>query len=436
MKKRPALVVLSGPLAPRTIEVSRPIRLGRSSSNDIHVPDESLSRNHCLFEPVGESDIRLTDLASANGTLVNGEPLGDESVLLKEGDVVEVGSSRLQVGEEKASLPASVDLGLEKKDAPAEPAPAAAKPGSSLRFVLWGGALLVCAASLGFLVAVSGKVSPPPTEKALSQDVEPTLVSFAYEKVKADLSGIFRYALALSPDGVLSVKIDDTQNNRHVPVRPKRLTEEARAELQKMLAFSTLQAFERDVRGASPDDGASLESLVLKTVYSSEACEVRVVNADEPPAFRELRERLEAFSKSELGVWAISYSREKLVALAEESVKLGEVKWEERDVHVGNLWASLVAFREALFYLETVNPKPACAATAKAGLDRAKNELDVRWTEQRFLADKALNMAQWGRACEELRRLLDMIPDRQEARHREARQKLLSAESHLRKEAK
>ncbi len=435
MKKRPDLVMLSGPLASRRFEVSSPLRLGRSSSNDISIPDEELSRNHCLFEPAGENAIRLTDLASANGTLVNGVALGEESVLLKEGDIVEAGASRLRVGDLETPVPSSVDLGLDQKESVAESPDKKTPPASRRRVVLWGVALLflVLAATL---VVVSGRNTKATTEeKALSKDVEPTLVSFAYEKVQADADGIFRYALTLAADGILAVKIDDTRNNRHVPVKPKRLSDEARAELQRLLAFPTLQAFEGDVRGWT-SDASSLESLVLKAVYTSEVREVRLVNTDEPPAFRDLRERLEAFSKSELGVWAISYSREKLISLAEESVRLGEAKWEERDVNVGNLWASLSAFREALFYLETVNPKPACAATAKAGLDRANKELDVRWTEQRFLADKALNMSQWGKACEELRRLLEMIPDRQEARHREARQKLLSAESHLQKEAK
>jgi pSer/pThr/pTyr-binding forkhead associated (FHA) protein len=76
--KRPELMVMSGALAGQRFVVGEGgIRLGRSSSNDIHIPDEELSRNHCLFEPVGEDGIRVTDLASANGTLVNGAALGE-----------------------------------------------------------------------------------------------------------------------------------------------------------------------------------------------------------------------------------------------------------------------------------------------------------------------------------------------------------------------
>ena len=73
------------------------VRLGRSSSNDIHIPDEELSRNHCLFEAVGDSDIRITDLASANGTLVNGKPLGNDPQTLRVGDLITVGATTIRV---------------------------------------------------------------------------------------------------------------------------------------------------------------------------------------------------------------------------------------------------------------------------------------------------------------------------------------------------
>ena len=65
--KRPELVVENGELAGRRFPiVEGGIRLGRSSSNNICIPDEELSRNHCLFEPFGETGVRVTDLASAN----------------------------------------------------------------------------------------------------------------------------------------------------------------------------------------------------------------------------------------------------------------------------------------------------------------------------------------------------------------------------------
>ena len=130
MAKRPELLITSGPMSGTRFEVGAGgVRLGRSSSNDVHIPDEELSRNHCLFEQSGEAGIRITDLASANGTFVNGEQLGSDSRELKGGDTIEVGSTKISVvGDEPPFAPraagikvaATVDLGLGA--ASAEPA--------------------------------------------------------------------------------------------------------------------------------------------------------------------------------------------------------------------------------------------------------------------------------------------------------------------------
>ena len=86
MGKRPDQLVTNGELAGKTFSVGAGgLRLGRSSSNDIHLGDEGLSRNHCLFE-VRDGALWVTDLASANGTIVNDEPLGAESKTLKPGE--------------------------------------------------------------------------------------------------------------------------------------------------------------------------------------------------------------------------------------------------------------------------------------------------------------------------------------------------------------
>ena len=64
MAENPSLEAVKGPLAGRRFEVGPGgLRLGRSSTCDIHVPDEELSRNHCLFEAAGPTGLRVTDLA-------------------------------------------------------------------------------------------------------------------------------------------------------------------------------------------------------------------------------------------------------------------------------------------------------------------------------------------------------------------------------------
>ena len=175
----------------------------------------------------------------------------------------------------------------------------------------------------------------------------------------------------------------------------------------------------------------ALSSWTLKVVYSTRARTIRIVNVPEPESFRAIREKLEAFSKNQLGVWALQYSRDKLVALAEEAVRLGRSKWEDRDVQHGNLFGAVAAFKEALFYLETVNPKPESAAVARQGLKDSLDELEKRYADQRFLADRAINLGEWETARRELLVLVEMVPDRSDDRNREATAKLVDVEKRL-----
>lgn len=424
--KRPELVIVTGEQAGRRIAVGTgSVRLGRSSSNDIPIPDERLSRNHCLFEPSGESDIRVTDLASANGTLVNGVLLGDEPLVLHPGDRIEVGSTVLRVEGEPPPSAETVDLGLGEK-APSEQA--SARRRSPLVNMLWAVAVLMAVAAIAALLLAP---SDPATEQpaAVAETVQ-SVREFVYEKVAATQEGIFRYELSVAPDGMIRVALDDTRENRHPTIAPRALDDRARAELNDILSYEALRGIDREYAGPEPDPPA-LNSWRLKVVYSSRVRTIRIVNAQEPEAFRAIRERLEAFANNELGIHAIQYSREKLVSLAEEQIAVGKAKWEDREVQHGNLFGSVTAYREALFYLETVDPKPACVQEARQGLEAAKAELDRRYGDQRFVVDRAINLGDWETARRELAVLLEMIPDRKDDRNREATVKLVDVEKRL-----
>ena len=436
MGKRPDLLVTNGELAGKTFSVGAGgLRLGRSSSNDIHIADEELSRNHCLFEAVGDDVVRLTDLASANGTILNGNALGSEPADLKAGDVIKVGSTVINVVAEAAVSPV-VDLGL---GAPAGGAAAAdgvatePKKRSKFMNVLWGLAVLVVGASI-VVVLLAPAPAPEPAPAAVQEEV-PELEEAWYEKVDATQNGIFRYELAYSPNGQLSVVVDDVPNeNRHL-TKSQMLDEHAKAELAEILDFKAIRDIDREYVGVDPDPPALL-SWTLRVVYSTRSRTIRIVNIQEPDPFRAIREKLEAFSKNQLGVWALQYSRDKLVGLAEEAVRIGQSKWEDREVQHGNLFGSVSAFREALFYLETVNPKPECFEAARQGLEKSQSELDRRYADQRFLANRAINLGEWDTARRELLVLLEMVPDRADDRNREASAKLIDVEKRLKERRK
>jgi hypothetical protein len=256
------------------------------------------------------------------------------------------------------------------------------------------------------------------------------LVEMRYEKVVATGESIFRYYMSLSADGALRVAIDDVPGeNRHVD-QTRRLGEQALARLGEILLDPDLRTLDRQYVGPDPEP-PELRSWDLTVVYSSRARRISIVNTQEPDAFRRTREKLEAFTKNELGVWAIQRSRAQLEDMAAESAETGRMKWEDRDVEYGNLDASVRAYREAVFYLDTINPKPPEYAAYREALERSAGELDRRYADQRFKADRALNLSDWETARVELRILCQMVPDRDDDRYREAAAKLSDVEQRI-----
>jgi len=92
----PALLLLSGPSAGLRYEIQEEAIIGRSPSCEIPLPeDDQMSRRHARFTVV-EGQVRLTDLGSRNGTLVNGDRVAGE-VLLQPGDRILVGKTTVLV---------------------------------------------------------------------------------------------------------------------------------------------------------------------------------------------------------------------------------------------------------------------------------------------------------------------------------------------------
>ena len=428
------------------------VRLGRSSSNDVSIPDEELSRNHCLFEQSGEAGIRVTDLASANGTFVNGEQLGSDSRELKAGDSIEVGSTIVTVvgGEPSTVLRsttpvargASVDLGLGTAKAAAPQGEAAPRPSKGwhgghpramLANALWVVAALTVAVAIAVVLCVPRDPEKPVVAPVVDEKPEKSLISLCYEKVEADAARVFSYRMDVDSLGVLHVAFDDVPGeNRHVDKRVK-LSEKAMERILEVLDRPGFAALDDAYTGFSAEEENALRSFRIRVVRWNDIKDVLVENTQEPDAFREVREAIEAFSRNELGIWAIQYSKEKLVELSEESAKVGNSKWEDREVEYGNLSAAVKAYKDALFYLETVNPKPDGYVGLKEKLARTEAELKRRYEDQRFLADKAMNLGDWETAQNELKVLCELVPDRDDPRHAEANARLVDVENRMKK---
>ena len=451
MAKRPELLITSGPMSGTRFEVGAGgVRLGRSSSNDVHIPDEELSRNHCLFEQSGEAGIRITDLASANGTFVNGEQLGSDSRELKGGDTIEVGSTKISVvGDEPPFAPraagikvaATVDLGLGAASAePAQGGVASHKQSKAqgghqrtmIANVLWVVAALTVAVAIA-VVLCAPRESEKPVAPVVEEKTEQKLVSLRYEKVEADVTRVFSYRMEIDGSGILRVAFDDVPGeNRHVDKKTK-LSDKAKKRILEILEKPGFAALDDEYVGSSVEDENALKSFRIRVVRWNSIKDVLVENTQEPDAFREVREALETFSRNELGIWAIQYSKEKLIELSDESAKVGDAKWEDREVEYGNLSTAIKAYKDALFYLETINPKPDGYAEIKEKLARTEAELKQRYEDQRFRADKAMNLGDWETAQNELKILCELVPERDDPRHAEANARLVDVENRMKK---
>ncbi|MBP1692187.1 MAG: hypothetical protein H6Q37_70 [Chloroflexi bacterium] len=82
------LVAQSGPLNGQRWALQDSLLVGRDSFCDIVIPDRQVSRNHARFTLTAEG-VLVEDLASKNGTHINGKPMID-AAYLQDGDVIQI----------------------------------------------------------------------------------------------------------------------------------------------------------------------------------------------------------------------------------------------------------------------------------------------------------------------------------------------------------
>jgi pSer/pThr/pTyr-binding forkhead associated (FHA) protein len=192
----PRLVVLSTVFA----GTAYPLRaaeavLGRTDDNDIVVEHRSISRNHCKLVREGDR-VRILDLKSANGILVNGEEV--EQAVLRSGDIVELGKVRVRfvpIGERFAVSPEDIqrarlsDAGLDGETEMNATLPTAgfrinAAPPAQRPVVLYAvvAVLVVVVLILAVLVLRSGAAAPAaPTATTSTSASTPTLTAAVSE---------------------------------------------------------------------------------------------------------------------------------------------------------------------------------------------------------------------------------------------------------------
>ena len=439
MAKRPELLIMSGEKAGTRFKVDMfGVRLGRSSSNDIAIPDEELSRNHCIFESSGDEGVQITDLASANGTFVNGEQLGAEPRALSVGDEIVAGSIRISVVGEGENLPVSapageVDLGLGGSAREFGDSAAPQQRRRPLVNLLWIFAAAVLAGAIAVIMFGPSSEEAKVVSVEKPENAAPELTGLYYEKIEADARRVFRYEMTIDSSGTLRVAFDDVPGENRRVDKTKKLSPQGIKRIMEILGSPGFDALEDVYSGGSAADENALRSRRLRVVRWNDIKDVLAENTQEPEALKTVCEALETFSRNELGIWAIQYSSDKLIEMSAESERSADAKWEEREVEYGNLSAAVKAWKEAVFYLDTISPKPEGYAELKEKLAKGEEELSRRYKDQRFLADKAINLGDWEQAQAELKILCELVPEKDDPRHSEANAKLVDVENRMKK---
>jgi HD-GYP domain-containing protein (c-di-GMP phosphodiesterase class II) len=93
---RARVVVVGGPSEGTSLEVGDKLTIGRRPENRLRLKDEQISRFHAVIERRGDHYV-ITDLGSRCGTAVDGAPLAEESIVLRDGARVEMGQTVLEL---------------------------------------------------------------------------------------------------------------------------------------------------------------------------------------------------------------------------------------------------------------------------------------------------------------------------------------------------
>ncbi|MBL6975689.1 MAG: TonB family protein [Deltaproteobacteria bacterium] len=97
------------------------IRIGKAGQAHLRLDDENVSRQHAVIEVLDSGDVRITDLESTNGTLLNGQKT--TQAVMRSGDELLLGEMRLEItlegaAEEKTATEAFYSPSAIHDDAP------------------------------------------------------------------------------------------------------------------------------------------------------------------------------------------------------------------------------------------------------------------------------------------------------------------------------
>jgi len=411
-------------------------RLGRSSKNDIIVSDPILSRHHCRFFFQDDGTLGVTDLGSSNQTMVNNDPITEK--VLNVGDTISVGDTLIRVlnnkmkeGSITAAPPEQDDLPQATDTDTPEPVVDLGFAGEKERpqrkkiglFPLFIIGLIVTGAALAVWIpklikpSDNGDTKPPEVKR-------PTRIELRYEKVEADADNIFRYELVINKDREMSVTQDSLKDNIKLRERAVADTNQI-IELISTFIDSSFFSLDPSYEGVQPSQHYLSDITVT---IGKQTHRVKILNYPEPPIFEEVREEIERLAKFYFGEITTTMSRDDLIKNAMESLSVAENFLSRINVDYGNLAKAIENLSFAEMYLKTVEPKPDFYADILALSSSSKDELEKRYKDVEFRVIKSYRIKEWKQAAEDLRIILEMIPNESDPRHKDAYKKLLEVE--------
>src|SRR5580704_5312985 len=103
------LRVVKGPFSGRTIRLQQgKLLIGREKDCQLRLDSDSVSRHHCVLL-LDEYALRIRDLGSKNGTMVNGARIGSESILQHD-DTVSIDQLTFEIDLGQPADAATIDV--------------------------------------------------------------------------------------------------------------------------------------------------------------------------------------------------------------------------------------------------------------------------------------------------------------------------------------
>ena len=226
----PKLIIKNGIQKDTEVAVKAPMIIGRGAAADLSLPDAGVSRRHASLN-LQDSEWVLEDLNSANGTVVNGWRV-EKPTLLKDGDVIGVGSVFIEYSRRDLAPPPSSAPDVQLVDDGPQPSVLMALPEELRR-----SSAVDDKARLRFMDDIA-RISTMVFE-------EQALVTFVVEEMLQLMPRADRAVVLIDQDGELVPRASKTRSGKTTQaVTSRRLLQDVMAKREAVLAVDT-QADER-----------------------------------------------------------------------------------------------------------------------------------------------------------------------------------------------